>query len=84
MLISTTFRKNECTNTYVLEAVSSIFCDNDILYYGLPFQENNVHLDNCLKAHLQERTNRIKRILNDIGINVSENELLDNSIRQYI
>lgn len=81
------------TNNHALEPISNIFCDNVIVYYDLPLPTNNakVHMDDYVKAHLPEQTYRIKRLLGNIGVNVSkgaikptQHKLLGNCIRQYI
>ena len=79
------------TNNHALEAVSPIFCDNVILYYHLPMPTEDSNIANYVKQHLPEHTYRIKRILNEIGVNVNKSAIkptqhkaLPKCIRQYV
>lgn len=78
------------TNKHPLKALSERFCDNIILYYLVPVNENTNKLE-FLSKFLAEYTAKIKRLFVAHNINITKRNIKptysnkeDNKFKQYI
>ena len=79
------------TNGHSLNPLNKLFCDNVILYYNLPLPSKDIRLDDYLKAHLPEYTERVKRLFNEYNITINKRAIkptqyktTNNTLTQYI